>query len=70
MNAQQQKTLTEDITRRAAEFVTKQIESGKIPESWDGIELREYLADTIRWNSPMDKRRKREYNNTVMVNGL
>ena len=69
MTPEEQKALTKSICQHAAEFVIGQIERGKVPESWDGIELREYLSDRIKWHN-MEKRRKREYNNTIMVNGL
>ncbi|RPJ36892.1 MAG: hypothetical protein EHM35_07330 [Planctomycetaceae bacterium] len=47
------------------------IDAGKVPESWDGHELRPWLADRFETQtSNMDKRRVREYHNTVLVNDL
>lgn len=69
MNKNEQKKFTRAIVKHAAESVIRDIESGKIPEAWDGIELRELLADRIKWHN-MEKRRAREYRNTVLVNGL
>ena len=45
----------------------------KMPEDWDGIELREYLADKFaecRFRGTMDKRRMSRYRNEVLVRNL
>jgi len=45
----------------------------KMPEDWDGIELREYLADKFaecRFRGTMDKRRTKRYRNEVLVRNL
>lgn len=42
-----------------------------IPETWDGIELREYIAEKFnRQKASMSLKRKREYNNYILVNNL
>lgn len=48
------------------------IEKGGIPNHWDGHELREWLREKFSAACfiPMSRKRKREYNNTVMVNNL
>jgi len=48
------------------------INDEKIPEEWDGHELRQYLADKFSEAAyvRMDAKRKREYTNTVLVNNL
>jgi hypothetical protein len=46
---------------------------GKMPDSWDGIELRRYIADKFEEANikrTMTPQRKREYNNTIIVNGM
>lgn len=57
--------------------VVAQIDDGKIPEGWDGHELRRLLADrfedSAQMSRPMrDKRGKRyrEYANTKLLNNL
>lgn len=61
------KQLTNTITRD----VVEKIESGKIPENWDGLDLRLYLADRFdRATVKTTKARKKEYNNTVLINNL
>ena len=43
-------------------------------ESWDGHELRKYIADKYLWgavgNFEMKGKRKKEYGNTVLINNL
>lgn len=47
------------------------IREGKTPESWDDIELRQYLADKFADATMfMSRSRKREYNNYILVNNL
>ena len=44
----------------------------KFPENWDGFELRRIIADYFNktaWMT-MSKKRKKEYNNEVIVNNL
>lgn len=44
----------------------------EMPEAWDGIELRQYLADKFVETNyrPMDRRRKAVYNNTIAITTL
>lgn len=52
------------------EVITK-ILIDKIPDNWDGFELRWYLAEKFNQQTYQhSRRRKREYNNTVLVNNL
>ena len=48
------------------------IVSGKIPDNWDGLELRQYVIDTFKGCKlgEMSIKRKRDYKNTVIVNNL
>lgn len=43
----------------------------RMPESWDGLELKQYIADTFmpekHW---WDKKRKKQYDKDVMENYL
>lgn len=44
----------------------------RVPENWDGIELRNWFADAAvsGYRSKMDRQRQREYKNDVIVNNL
>lgn len=52
--------------------IIEKVES--MPDEWDGWELRQYIADKaseLIWTSMQtDKRRKKEYHNTVLINNL
>jgi hypothetical protein len=69
MTPEEQKQLTREIAQYATEGIIKDIDNGKIPENWNGIELRLLLCDRISWHSN-DKKILRAYRNTVIVNGL
>lgn len=46
---------------------------GRVPEEWDGHELRQWIADRFQESSytlKTDKRRYREYRNAVTMRGL
>jgi len=48
-------------------------EVDRYPEKWDGIELRERIKDVFSQvviKGTMSKKRKRDYNNYCIVNGL
>ena len=64
----QQKFIDDLITN-----VKATIRSKKIPPEWDGIELRQYIADQFAncvISGTMDRKRRREYNNTVITENL
>jgi len=53
--------------------IIKKIERSNIPDEWDGIELRQYMADRFNdvvISGTMSRTRKREYNNSVLINNL
>lgn len=54
------------------QLIVDKIISGKIPESWNGLELRQHVIDTFKGCKlgEMSIKRKRDYKNTVIVNNL
>lgn len=55
-----------------ADAIITDIELGKVPEEWNGVELK-WLADYwVSHSAAMykDKARKAKFNNTVLVNDL
>jgi len=73
MTKDEQKQFVKDLTENVAKSITRKIEAGKIPENWDGIELRWLLKETFAYESydgDSYKSRKREFRNTVLVNDL
>ncbi len=63
----------EAFIREHVETVLNQVLSkvSKMPESWEGLELKQYVADGFqipkRW---MDPKRRRNYNNTILTTSL
>jgi hypothetical protein len=56
-----------NVAKEAQEKVSR------MPESWDGIELRQYLADKFAdavMKGTMSPTRRRAYNNEVIVSNL
>lgn len=73
MNKAQKKQFVKELTHQVVRNITKAIEGGRIPEDWDGVELRELLYEKFlssRYNHLLDGSRGREYRNTVIVNNL
>ncbi len=73
MDKQTQINFVTQLGGAVLEKIVADIEAGKTPEDWDGIELRWLLAERFGrcvLSGTSNKRRKREYNNTVLVNNL
>ena len=71
MNKQEKTQFILDITDNLRDALLERVE--KIPEQWDGIELRQLLVDVARSQfncRQMSPARKRSYNNTVLVKNL
>jgi hypothetical protein len=73
----QQVNFVLDLCHAVRKDVVAQIDDGKIPEEWDGHELRRLLADRFedaaQMSRPMaDKRGKRyrDYANVKLINNL
>jgi len=64
----------ENLTGSIKSKIISKIESGKIPDSWNGFELRQLLADKFTsesWLMPNKKmKRRRDYENTVIINNI
>lgn len=67
---EEQIEFVDSLLNSVKEDIVKKIKAGKIPDNWDGIELRWYLAERFARETYGNKSRKREYNNTVLVNNL
>lgn len=73
MNTEEQKTFVRELSETIAADICEQIDAGKIPENWDGIELRNLLkyrhSSSARMYSGTSKR-IRNANNTILINNL
>ena len=67
--AQKRRFIRELIGNVRDEIIAK---TEKMPEEWNGIELRRFVADKFHdcVGCPMDKRRLHDYNNEVIVRNL
>lgn len=62
-----------DLTSAVTKHILETIQEGKIPIEWDGIEMRQWIADTFKERcvfGVMDKRRMRNYRNDVLTHNL
>ena len=60
-----------DLTRSVSEQILSLIRENKVPEDWDGHELRELLADKFAaQTTALSRSRKKAYRNAVLVNNL
>lgn len=67
------KKLIREIAKQSVETLIRRLDEGKIPEGWDGIEFRWWLAQDIDWGIAGNngaKRRKKSFENDLLVNGI
>ena len=77
MTKKQQMNFVRELTENIASEVVATIRSGKVPDDWDGHELRCLLAEKFEASARMSQikdeprsKRAREYRNTVIINNL
>ena len=78
MDREEQKELVSALCNDVRDEIQFKITIGKIPENWDGIELRELVADKFaqdtyfgkRWSNTKRGTRYKDYKNTVLINNL
>jgi hypothetical protein len=71
MKRAEQKQFVDDLTKNIADSIKETIDNGKLPEEWDGIELRMLIA--ARANNATygtTRQRRSDFKNTVLVNNL
>ena len=73
MNKLQKISFVRSLSSHMTESIVLAIKEDKIPENWDGVELRQLMADTFScavFKGVMSKKRKAEYNNHCLINNL
>ena len=73
MTQQEKANFVGVLAEHVVNEVIDDIRSGKIPEEWDGIELRQLLADRFQravLKNTLTGGRKRRYNNACLINSL
>lgn len=71
MTQQEKESFIHELIAAMEKRMLKCVE--RMPEDWDGVELRQFIADTARHNAMphlLKGKRKREYSNAVLVNNL
>ena len=72
MTREEQKHFIQDLTSNVTTRLVEAIETGKIPASWDGHQLRQLLADSYKsvvWIK-MSTKDMKEYRNVVLTHNL
>jgi hypothetical protein len=73
MELYQKEQFVRELARGIVEGIVDDINHYKIPENWDGVELRCLLAERFNrstYSGIGGKKRKAEYNNIILVNNL
>jgi len=68
MNATEQEEFVSDLLESVKEKIVAEIASGKIPQDWNGIDLRWLVSEKSAFGG--SGKRKREFNNFVLINNL
>lgn len=71
MNAKDKKTFLKNLCNSVRDELIGKV--NKMPEDWDGIELRQLLAEKFHRETHsrlLTGKRKRDYNNTIIVENL
>lgn len=70
MTKREKKRLVRDILKGFSKTVDEKID--QLPEDWDGFEIKQWIGDLYMQTYPMrmDKKREKEYKNTVLVKNL
>ena len=64
-------TFVNDLVGDVTEKIKDNIRLGLVPDSWDGIELRQYVADTfLAHTTTMHKARLQQFKNDVLIHNL
>jgi len=71
MTKKEQKEFISDCCKRLKKSIMEDFKQNKIPSSWDGFELRLlFSGKASEFVYLVSAKRKREFNNTVLVNNL
>lgn len=73
MTHSEQITFVEELSKNVTDEILMLIGKGKTPDNWDGIELRQLLADRFSaavLKGTLKGKRKREYTNTCLIENL
>jgi hypothetical protein len=77
MKPSEQRKFIRELSKNIADALCDYVTQGKIPDTWDGHELRALLAERHRQSASMSlvvrdhkSKRAKDFENTVIVNNL
>lgn len=72
LEKEKKKELVSNLVESVRQEIIKLIDNGKIPEEWNGHELRQLIADKFNYEKTqvMKGNRLKDYKNTVYLNNL
>ena len=72
MDKQDKIAFVRQLALNVVEDICSAIELGRMPEEWDGFELRQYMADRFAEANfvKMNRGRKYRYNNEIIARDL
>lgn len=71
MTREQQKHLIQQLGNSVIASILQKIDSDEVPENWDGVELREYMALKFTQQTvKMSVKGKRDFNNVIETTNL
>lgn len=73
MNPEEQLDFTDDLINNVHKGIRDQLIRNKLSiTNWDGFELRQYIADKFKEAcfAKMQRLRRNDFNNTVIVNNM
>lgn len=71
MTKTEQRRIVNDLCKGLRSTMLEKVKD--IPDEWTGIEIRQWMADVARERyvgQPMERERRRHYNNEVLVRNL
>lgn len=71
MTKEEQLKFTTELVSSIHTDIQTHILNGDVPDTWDGFELRQWLANKFNHSTrPMGKQRRAKFNNYILIHNL
>lgn len=71
MTKEEQIRFITELTHSVRDELITEVEMDNVPDTWDGFELRQWLADKFKNSTrPMGHQRRAEFNNYILIHNL
>lgn len=74
MTKREQKKFIKNLSQSISLELCKKVDAGVVPDTWDGHELRQWLADKFEHETTElmkhNKRRRKDYENAIAISTL